>query len=88
METNAVLVNPKDNVAVVIKEIKAGEAVTGIEGVEVRAGENIMRNHKIAVADVAENAPVRKYGETIGFASKPIRAGDWVHTHNLKWEGD
>lgn len=88
MERNAVLVNPKDNVAVAIKEIKAGQPVIGIEGVNVRAGEDIMRNHKIAVAEVAENAPVLKYGETIGFASKPIRAGDWVHTHNLKWEED
>ena len=88
METNAVLVNPKDNIAVAIKEIKPGEAVTGIRGVEVRANEEIMRNHKIAIAEVAEDSPVIKYGETIGFASKPIRAGDWVHSHNMKWEED
>ena len=86
METNAVLVNPKDNIAVAIKEIKAGEAVTGIGDREVRANEDIMRNHKVAIAEVAENAPVLKYGETIGFASRPIRPGDWVHSHNLKWE--
>ena len=88
METNAVLVNPKDNIAVAIKEIKAGEAVTGIGDREVRANEDIMRNHKVAIAEVAENAPVLKYGETIGFATRPIRPGDWVHSHNLKWEED
>jgi altronate dehydratase small subunit len=88
METNAVLVNPKDNVAVAIEEIKSGEPITGVEGVKVRANEVILRNHKVAIAEVAENAPVTKYGETIGFASKPIRPGDWVHVHNLKWEGD
>jgi len=88
MERNAFLVNPKDNVAVAIQEIKSGEAVTGIEGVKVRANEDILRNHKVAIAAVAENAPVIKYGETIGFASKPIRPGDWVHAHNLKWEED
>ena len=88
METNAVLVNPKDNIAVAIKEIKAGETVTGIGDLELQANEDIMRNHKVAVAEVAENEPVLKYGEKIGFASKPIRPGDWVHSHNLKWEED
>ncbi len=88
METNAVLVNPKDNIAVAIKEIKAGETVTGIGDLELQANEDIMRNHKVAVAEVAENEPVLKYGERIGFASKPIRPGDWVHSHNLKWEED
>jgi altronate hydrolase len=88
METNAVLVNPKDNIAVAIKEIKAGETVTGIRNLELQANEEIMRNHKVAVAEVAENEPVLKYGERIGFASRPIRPGDWVHSHNLKWEED
>ena len=88
MKTNAVLVNPKDNIAVAIKEIKAGETVTGIGDLQLQANEDIMRNHKVAVAEVAENEPVLKYGERIGFASKPIRPGDWVHSHNLKWEED
>ena len=88
METNAVLVNPKDNIAVAIKEIKAGETVTGIGDLELQAHEDIMRNHKVAIAEVAENDPVLKSGEKIGFASKPIRPGDWVHSHNLKWEED
>jgi len=88
MKTNAVLVNPKDNVAVAIQEIKAGEAIVGIEGVEVRANEDIMRNHKVAIVELAEGAPVLKYGETIGYASKLVRPGDWIHAHNMKWEED
>ncbi len=88
MKTNAVLVNPKDNIAVAIKEIKAGEAVLGIGDAEVRANEDIPRNHKVAIAEIAENEPVLKYGERIGFASRAIRSGDWIHTHNLKWEED
>jgi hypothetical protein len=88
METNAVLVNPKDNIAVAIKEIKAGETVTGIGDLELQTNEDILRNHKVAIAEVAENEPVLKYGERIGYASRPIRAGDWVHSHNLKWEED
>jgi altronate hydrolase len=39
--------------------------------------------HKIAVRDIAEGQPVRRYNQIIGFASQPIRAGEHVHVHNL-----
>src|SRR5919112_1599475 len=38
----------------------------------------------VAVADVEADRPVRKYGPIIGFASKPMPAGSWVHVHNVK----
>jgi altronate hydrolase len=71
-------------VVVVLQEIKAGEAVAAAEGLEIRANEDIMKNHKVAVERIPESAPVTKYGETIGLASRDIQPGDWVHTHNLK----
>jgi len=40
--------------------------------------------HKIAVRDMAQGQPVRRYNQIIGFASKPIRAGEHVHVHNLE----
>ena len=43
----------------------------------------IPAGHKVAVVDIAVGAPVRKYGEVIGVATAPIRAGEHVHTHNL-----
>ncbi len=43
----------------------------------------IPAGHKIAVHDIARGAPVRRYNQIIGFASKPIRAGEHVHVHNL-----
>ena len=30
---------------------------------------------------------VIKYGESIGLATKPIRTGEHVHTHNLSSDG-
>jgi altronate hydrolase len=39
--------------------------------------------HKVAVRDLAAGAPVRRYGQIIGFASQAIRAGQHVHVHNL-----
>jgi altronate hydrolase len=84
METNIVRIDPRDNVAVAIREIRSGEAVTGVPGLAVRATEDILRNHKVALVEIPENAPVIKYGERIALASRTIRAGQWVHTHNLK----
>ena len=38
---------------------------------------------KIALADIDGGESVLKYGEVIGYASRPIRRGELVHVHNL-----
>jgi altronate hydrolase len=40
--------------------------------------------HKIATRDVAPHEPIRRYSQIIGFASRAIRAGEHVHTHNVE----
>jgi len=84
MDTKAVLINEQDNVAVAIRAIKAGETITGVAGVKVKATADVMKNHKVAIKAVAAGEPIVKYGESIGLASKDVNPGDWVHTHNLK----
>lgn len=86
MDTNAVRIHPRDNVAVALREIRPGEALSGsgVEGVAAR--ECIPKNHKAALQAVPEGGAVIKYGEKIGVASRPVRAGEWVHTHNLASE--
>ncbi|ROU00114.1 UxaA family hydrolase [Histidinibacterium lentulum] len=44
--------------------------------------EGIAAGHKIARHGVAEGAPIRKFGQIIGYASAPIAAGEHVHSHN------
>ena len=66
MTGDTLLLNPGDDVAVVLRE---------------RPG--VPRGHKIAVRDIAADAPVRKYGQVIGVATAPIAEGEHVHTHNL-----
>ena len=44
---------------------------------------SVPAGHKIAVRDLAQGQPVRRYNQIIGFAAKPIRAGEHVHVHNL-----
>ncbi len=55
-----------------------------IGGTTIEVREPIGLGHKVALADIAPGEPVRKYGQVIGFASKPIAAGSLVHVHNLK----
>ena len=45
--------------------------------------------HKFALRDHAEGEAIIKYGIKVGIASKPIKTGDYVHTHNMRsyrWE--
>ena len=49
----------------------------------MRLRDDIPAGHKFAVDDVATGAQVCKYGQVIGVATGPIRAGEHVHTHNL-----
>src|SRR5271163_4382299 len=74
----ALRLDPSDNVVIAIDEIAAGAAPVG--GVSAR--ERIPKGHKMAVAAVDAGAPIRKFGQIIGFASRPVSAGEWVHEHN------
>lgn len=69
---------PDDNVVVAVDQIAQGFLASG-----VNAAERIPRGHKMAVASIAKDEPVRKYGQIIGFAAKPIAPGEWVHEHNV-----
>lgn len=77
-------INAADNVCVVLDEqLKAGEVIQ-IEGVTVTLKEDVARGHKVALRDIAEGENVVKYGYPIGHATTPIKAGEWIHSHNLK----
>jgi len=71
--------SPNDNVVVAVDQIAAYAKIAGLT-----ARELVPRGHKMAVTAIGEGEPVRKYSQIIGFASKPIAAGDWVHEHNVK----
>ncbi len=86
MQANVIVIHRKDNVAVAMREIEAGEAIVGVESKELKAGADIPPSHKVALTSIPKGEPVIKYGESIGLADESIRPGDWVHTHNIKPE--
>lgn len=71
-------IHPADNVAVALRAIPAGTVFAGIT-----ATQDIPQGHKMALTALAENAPVMKYGFSIGHTTAPIAPGSWVHTHNM-----
>jgi altronate hydrolase len=82
-QPKAVILRSDDTVAVAARPIPRGFLLeVGGRSLEVR--EPIGLGHKVALADIAAGAPVRKYGQIIGFASKAIPAGSLVHVANLK----
>ncbi len=67
-----------DNVVIARAQLVGG---TSVEQLTVKG--LIPAGHKMATTDIATGDPVRRYNQIIGFASRPIHAGEHVHTHNL-----
>jgi len=84
----AILMNTKDNVAMVLEPIKENDRVAIIYDHEVidyvDSQENIDIYHKIAIKSINYKEDVYKYGEIIGRAVKPISIGCHVHVDNLE----
>jgi (2R)-sulfolactate sulfo-lyase subunit alpha len=81
--------NGRDNVGVVVRDVKSGEDLTGetidrTNNLRIKAQQDIPLGHKIALIDFNVGDTVIKYGEDIGKVVAAIRAGDHVHVHNLK----
>ena len=70
----------EDNIVVAAARIEPGAEIA--PGLALR--ERIPFGHKIAARPIALGEPVVKFGQIIGFASKPIAPGDWVHEHNVE----
>jgi altronate hydrolase len=78
----AIVLHPEDDVAIAKSGLPAGAALEDARGIlTVRA--DVPAGHKVARRAVPEGAPVRRYGQVIGFATTAIEPGDHVHTHNL-----
>ncbi len=76
---NILRLHPSDNVITALVALGSGAVLP--ENVTCR--QDIPAGHKVATVDIAPDAPVVKYGQIIGFASRPIARGEWVHTHNV-----
>jgi altronate dehydratase small subunit len=82
----ALAIHPNDDVAVALRDLRAGETAAvrqSVRVVPVVVHQAIPMGHKIALHAIASGAPVRKYGQSIGAATADILRGEYVHVHNL-----
>lgn len=79
----ALRLNPCDNVAIAKVDLEAGTVMILETGAQIRLGHSIPSGHKLALEEIPAGQPVRRYGQVIGCASRAIRPGDYVHTHNV-----
>ncbi|MCI7813319.1 MAG: altronate dehydratase family protein [Lachnospiraceae bacterium] len=76
-------IHPADKVAVALCPLSAGTVIS-IDQKEINLLEDIPQGHKFALQDLSENEPVIKYGYPIGITKEPVKAGSWIHVHNMK----
>lgn len=78
----AVRAHAHDNVAIVATDggLPEGARLPG----DIVLRERIAQGHKVAVAEIAKDARVLRYGVVIGYATQDIPAGSWVHEQRLR----
>ncbi|HEX6289532.1 MAG TPA: altronate dehydratase family protein [Herpetosiphonaceae bacterium] len=83
----AIWLHPDDDVAIMKAHVPAGTTISLQQQAGPPAALAVRRlipsGHKIALREIAQDAPIRRYGQVIGFATQPIAAGEHVHSHNL-----
>ena len=80
---NLIILNKNDNVAVASVVISPK---TKIESQGIVSIDSIPFGHKISLKPINKGEPVIKYDQIIGFASKGIKPGEHVHSHNLEFK--
>jgi len=71
-----------DNVAIVANSFGLPAGTRFPCGLELR--ERVPQGHKVALTDIPSDAPIRRYGEVIGYALEPIARGFWVEESKVR----
>ncbi|MEY4750228.1 MAG: hypothetical protein RIQ60_2442 [Pseudomonadota bacterium] len=78
----AIRIHPADDVAIARRQLLSG---TRLDSLGVNVVGLVPPGHKLALRDLPEGTPVRRYNQVIGHTSAPVLAGAHVHTHNLRY---
>jgi galactarate dehydratase len=73
--------HPNDNVAIIVNDFGLPAGTELPSGPTLR--ERVPQGHKVALADIAEGAPVHRYNVVIGYAKEALPAGSWVNEQRL-----
>ncbi len=79
---NFIKINPADNVAVALADLRKGESIRVLEE-EIILNSDIPRGHKFALIDLGSADSIIKYGFPIGKLKSAVRKGDLINHENL-----
>ncbi len=78
-----IVFSPKDNVAVLLEPGKPGDFLEyGERGIFLSS--EIPQGFKVALENIGGGEEIRKYGESLGRATRNISSGEMVHSFNLE----
>ena len=83
MKHNAIVIDPGDNVATLLVDLREEQLLVAEGGITLPLRQDVEAGHKVALKDLQHGEVIRKYGYPIGVAGKDIAAGEHVHIHNL-----
>lgn len=81
---NALILHERDNIAVAIHDIAAGESLVVDGQSRLAVTDAVAAGHKVAVTAFAVGDLVYRYGEPIVEATEAIQPGEHVHVHNTQ----
>ncbi|WP_376096490.1 UxaA family hydrolase [Roseomonas sp. CCTCC AB2023176] len=67
--------HPDDAVGIARMALPPGTPV----GAGIAALRRVPAGHKVALRPIAQGEPIRRYGQVIGFATRDLPPGEWVH---------
>ncbi len=79
MQNTTIRLNDRDNVIIATTQLMQGNVAEGIT-----VSGLVPAGHKIASQEIPAGSPVRRYNQIIGVATRDIRPGQHVHTHNMQ----
>ena len=75
-------VHEDDNVAIIVNSNGLPAGTTFENGLTLL--EHVPQGHKVALVDLAQDAPIMRYGEVIGLAVEPIAKGRWIEESKVR----
>ena len=80
---SVMLLSQGDNIVVATGPVAQG---TDLAQHGVTTNHAIPQGHKVAIRPIQTGAPILKFETVIGYAAYDIAPGDWVHSHNIKFD--
>jgi galactarate dehydratase len=81
-EPRYIRLNARDNVAIIVNAFGMPAGTRFADGLTLR--EFVPQGHKVALEDIARDAPIVRYGEVIGYALEALPAGSWVNETRVR----